>query len=794
MVLLYRTKSHSWRQVRVKHRREPRDRAKKSGSQSRLGYGQGMRIEPRVRLARLLGALDDSSRFSVQRTAVADDLAVEIVGLGPLELPVSAAQVKELRSIARPARYGLGEQTLTDPRVRDTWELPKSRVRIDGRRWNKTLTPVLDELRLELGLPDGCRLRAQLHSVLMYEPGQFFAPHKDSEKTDTMVGTLVVTLPSTARGGELVVRHGGSREKYRASGRLLSFVAFYADCEHEVRPLTSGCRVALTYNLSVEGTSDFESVDDHAVAEISDCLDTHFETEDRLIYLLDHEYTQRGLSFRRLKGADVRRVAALRAAARDRDDRIALALADIHETWSCEESYDDWYDGDDGDQVVAGSSDLGELLDGGTALAAAIDSSGVPAQLGSEVAVDEEICATTPNGQLEPYDSDYEGYMGNYGNTMDRWYRRGAVVMWPGSRDFTVRAQGAPRWALETLSELLREGDIAGARERAGTLASFWDRVTISSPDNDEQDGAELGLTLDVALALDDAALAAMLLTPFGLLGISPRQAPAVAAVADRYGDKWFRALLVTWETAYGGWSYGERRTTWSTELPSLCREFAQHDDRIVAKAILGISVGGFLDALQRAAASMPPSQRVRALGELVGPAAGFLLGAAAVADIATSEKLCTALGAGDETLRCTTATLRRVAETSPELLTASPIDVLVEITRERLLARLARPAREPDDWSIRSPDTCACELCDKLRSFLEDPASRHLDWPLAEQGRRHVQDRIDRHELPVRHDVRKKGRPYTLVLTKTSALLDQEKRERDTDLADLSWLETRTR
>ena len=74
-------------------------------------------------------------------------------------------------------------------------------MRIDRRRWNKTLGPVLAELRAELGLPDGCRLRAQLHSVLMYEQGQFFAPHKDSEKVDAMVGTLVVTLPSTSRGG-----------------------------------------------------------------------------------------------------------------------------------------------------------------------------------------------------------------------------------------------------------------------------------------------------------------------------------------------------------------------------------------------------------------------------------------------------------------------------------------------------------------------------------------------------------------------------------------------------------------
>src|SRR5512139_3440608 len=246
-----------WR-VACKVRRRRRTAKHVDGGSASVGR---VRIEPRMRLAQVLGSLGGASRFSAQRTAAADDLSVVIDGVGPLELPVSAAQVRRLRSIARPARYGLGEQTLVDSRARDTWELPKNRVRIDRRRWNKTLGPVLDELRAELGLPDGCRLRAQLHSVLMYEHGQFFAPHKDSEKVDAMVGTLVVTLPSTSRGGALVVQHGGRREEYRSSNRLLSFVAFYADCQHEVLPLTSGHRVALTYNLSVVGDSSTGKID-----------------------------------------------------------------------------------------------------------------------------------------------------------------------------------------------------------------------------------------------------------------------------------------------------------------------------------------------------------------------------------------------------------------------------------------------------------------------------------------------------------------------------------------------------
>ena len=70
--------------------------------------------------------------------------------------------------------------------------------------------------------------------MLVY--GKILLPHQDSEKDDAMVGTLVVSLPSAHTGGELVVEHGGESVTYRAPKEELSFVAFYADCRHQVRP------------------------------------------------------------------------------------------------------------------------------------------------------------------------------------------------------------------------------------------------------------------------------------------------------------------------------------------------------------------------------------------------------------------------------------------------------------------------------------------------------------------------------------------------------------------------------
>lgn len=287
---------------------------------ARLDRGTTVIAAARERLAAVLGEVTAPGAFSARRTAPVDDLHLEVRGVGQLHLPVPDALAEQLCRLGRPARYGRGEQTLLDPRVRDTWEIPKSRVKIDKRRWNNTLLPVLERLRADLGLPSGCELKAELHSMLVYAPGQFFLPHQDSEKDDAMVASLVVTLPTSFKGGALVVEHGGETATYRSTKKSLSFVAFYADCRHQIQPVKSGYRIVLTYNLFLRGetaTAATTEAESGAVDTLARYLDEHFQTPlpsprrsadtaptdppNRLVYLLDHEYTARGLSWSRLK-------------------------------------------------------------------------------------------------------------------------------------------------------------------------------------------------------------------------------------------------------------------------------------------------------------------------------------------------------------------------------------------------------------------------------------------------------------------------------------------------------------
>src|SRR5712691_9120041 len=654
----------------------------------------------RERLARLLDDAEAPGAFSAQILAPADALRVEVDGVGAVQAPVRAPLAKKLIAVAQPAKFGRGEQTLTDASVRDTWEITPDLVTLDGPVWEATLGAVLDGVRDELGLPPTTKLRAELHAMLIYGKGQFFLPHQDSEKDDAMVGTLVVSLPSAHTGGELIVEHGGESVTYRTSKQDLSFVAFYADCRHEVKPVTSGHRVTLTFNLLADGEADTQV--SGPAADLARCLTEHFaapaaprygrtdlDPPNRLVYLLDHEYTQRGLSRKRLKGADAGRAALLRAAAERAGCQAVLALAEVKETWDAwptdEDPWDDYDyeeenedDEDDAYRDPGGNHDdyqLNDLIDDEITLGWWTSPDGAGGEPISLYVPDFQVCASTPSANLTPYQSEYEGYMGNYGNTLDRWYRRAAVVVWPRERAFAARAEAGSQWALSQLHTRVEAGDLGGARAAAESLAPCW-----------RTRGSQAGLldtALQVAADLDVAGTAAMLLEPFRVEMLAPEHAGGLAAAAGQYGEQWTHGVIDGW---FGpGRHFEPDRYQWVGSLPGLC-------------AALG-------------AAGAPQVARLLAAG-----AWGWM---------------------GDQ-LRFWTATARA-------------------------------GMREPQLEMLSSP----------LMGLLE----------AADGGRRHVHTRIDSAGLPVRHQTRRKGRPYTLVLTKTEELFAREKDARQQAVSDLAWL-----
>jgi hypothetical protein len=390
--------------------------------------------------------------------------------------------------------------------------------------------------------------------------------------------------------------------------------------------------------------------------------------------------------------------------------------------------------------------------------------------------------------------------MGNWGNTLDRWYHRAAVVVWQREQAFANRAETSPAWALDELAAMASAGDAAGARAAAATLAPFWDSaVRARTPEETGRAYGLLGKALRVADAVADAKAATMLLRPFRIENLTDAYVSSFGKIAGRYGQQWTAELLRTW---FGGqqpsWAYGggQERPQWVADrLPGLCAGLCATGGAGAAAAqrLLDLAWEWLGKDVGAALASSPPSRRDKQLADLGKPLASVLTAAAAIGAPGTRDTICRYVRQqqGDAVTVLEMSALRAAAELP---LDGNRGDVgfggLAADCAARLRTRLARPQRAAGDWSIELPaGGCACGLCGTLRAFLEDKSRRISEWPLAKDGRHHVHSRIDAAELPVTHVTRRQGRPYTLVLTKTDALFAREQEARDSYHADLGWL-----
>ena len=198
--------------------------------------------------------LHSEHAFSFTINSTTENLRISVTDVGEIKFPVNKTTINKLIKQAKPALFGYKENTLYDPSIRHTWEIAKSRVKIDKRIWKKQFDLMLNKMASEL-FPEGTQLQAQLHNMLVYEPGQFFKKHQDTEKTDAMQASLIVILPTKEelRGGNLIIQHSGTKKVYgkKKTGDLLQYVGFYADCIHQVSKVSEGHRLALTFNVSV---------------------------------------------------------------------------------------------------------------------------------------------------------------------------------------------------------------------------------------------------------------------------------------------------------------------------------------------------------------------------------------------------------------------------------------------------------------------------------------------------------------------------------------------------------------
>ena len=391
---------------------------------------------------------------------------LEVDGVGEVAYPINEVQAKSLIQVAHKALFGKGSETILDNNVRSAWEIDANKLTFNGSRWEKLLNKIVSKIKPDLGLED-YTISAHLYKMLIYETGDFFLPHKDSEKESGMFGTLVIGLPSRHTGGELVVSFGGVEEiadfSEDSGDYKVDFAAFYADCDHEIRPIKSGYRISLVYNLIQQKSINkiqLTSLETY-VAKLAEIF-----TKQRQkgiikpnIVLLGHQYTPENFSEEQLKLNDRPKAEVLLQAAKKAGCYAKMCLVTSYLSGSPEGG--GYYDNDDDDEDAA----MEEVYDEQLYIEHWLEND-IPAL--SNVSFEEdELITSFDLKDGEPIMKESTGYMGNYGPDLNHWYHYGAVMIWPPEANAQLLPMQTPESQLEWIDyfnknpQQLTDGEIS---------------------------------------------------------------------------------------------------------------------------------------------------------------------------------------------------------------------------------------------------------------------------------------------------------------------------------------------
>ena len=136
---------------------------------------------------------------------------------------------------------------------------------------------------------------------------------------------------------------------------------------------------------------------------------------------------------------------------------------------------------------------------------------------------------------------------------------------------------------------------------------------------------------------------------------------------------------------------------------------------------------------------------------------------------------------------------LAAIFKLAPRLEALSPpgraIGHWLSACRRELRARTAQAPQMPADYRRDAELSCKCTDCRTLARFLADPNERECRLPLNENRRGHLRGVINTNRCDVTHVTERKGRPFKLVCTKTTASYDRACETFERDQHNLSQL-----
>jgi hypothetical protein len=182
---------------------------------------------------------------------------VAIEGVGQLSFPLMDVAVEPLKAALEQVTLGEGRKALQHGTDRKDWRIDASQVTLGGGdEWDELLKSTVKTACHRLGFSNDRINDLGVHAIfkelLLQETEGHLTRHTTAENEMGSFGTLVIQLPSQFTGDELSVRHAGETKRFDLAyqcAEQYKLIAFYADCEHQLHPITSGICVCLVFNL-----------------------------------------------------------------------------------------------------------------------------------------------------------------------------------------------------------------------------------------------------------------------------------------------------------------------------------------------------------------------------------------------------------------------------------------------------------------------------------------------------------------------------------------------------------------
>jgi hypothetical protein len=167
-----------------------------------------------------------------------------------------------------------------------------------------------------------------------------------------MFATLVVVLPSRFSGGKVYVTHGSITKALDCSPNSrhqTSVIAWYTDVKHQIKPITAGYRLAISYNLIREKEMLWKPLPSghpyvvqlrKILLSWKDCPKGRYRPA-KLVCLLAYKYTHANLRRSALKGVDACKLTIIHTVSSELGFRLAFAQVQCHLSGNADDDSDE---------------------------------------------------------------------------------------------------------------------------------------------------------------------------------------------------------------------------------------------------------------------------------------------------------------------------------------------------------------------------------------------------------------------------------------------------------------------